>query len=85
MRPLRAKRKHPCGDYMSHAKSAESTDELDDSHFTALGWLEKEAEYAFYRDDGQKSDPVLEQGLMHIRLNPEGENLSFRIETETTA
>ncbi len=66
-------------------KSAESTDELDDSHFTALGWLEKEAEYAFYRDDGQKSDPVLEQGLMHIRLNPEGENLSFRIETETTA
>ncbi len=54
-------------------KGAESTDELDDSSLTALGWLEKEAEYAFYRDDGVCTCPSLNQGLTSIRLKP-GDN-----------
>ena len=48
----------------------ESTDELDDTRFTALGWITEPASCALYRDDGLTPDPDLASGLTVIPLMP---------------
>ena len=55
-----------------------NTDEIDDTAFTALGWMETDAEYELYRDDGISADISLEGRLTLIRAAG-GEN-SFRRE-----
>ena len=54
----------------------ESTDELDDTSLTALGWMEGAAEYDLYRDDGLQAEPKLEEHLNRIRV--EGKPGVFR-------
>ncbi len=46
------------------------SEELDDTRFTALGWIEKEAACRLYRDDGACADPDPDRSLTELRLAP---------------
>ena len=60
------------------AAPAESTEEIDDTRLTLLGWLESDTEVraTLYRDDGVTADPVLSEGLTEIRIVHDGVSLS---------
>lgn len=48
----------------------ESSETLDDTRFTALGWIGKETVYELYRDDGKTADPDPAGGITKIALAP---------------
>ena len=48
----------------------ESSETLDDTRFTALGWIGKETVYELYRDDGKTADPDPAGGITRIALAP---------------
>ena len=48
----------------------QSSEELDDTRFTALGWIEKEAACRLYRDDGLSASPDLRSSLTTVMLEP---------------
>ena len=48
----------------------ESSETLDDTRFTALGWIGKETVYELYRDDGKTADPEPAGGITRITLAP---------------
>ena len=50
----------------------ERSEELDDTRFTALGWIEKETAVRLYRDDGESADPDPDSSLTEILLAPSG-------------
>ena len=50
----------------------ESSETLDDSCFTALGWIERECACALYRDDGITADPDPDGGVTEIILSADG-------------
>ena len=51
----------------------ESSELLDDTRFTAIGQIEREAVYELYRDDGKTAVPNPDSGLTNLRLVPDGE------------
>lgn len=55
------------------AKPAEYVEGIDETDLTLLGWLDKTASYALYRDDGYTTSPSLENGLTGISLQVTGE------------
>ena len=57
----------------------ESSEELDDTRFTLLGWIEREGVCTLYRDDGKTAAPDLGGGLAEIPLVP-GPALSRPVE-----
>lgn len=61
----------------------QNTEELDDTSFRALGWLEKNGEYDLYRDDGISSDPELEEGLHHLCVQAEENRVCYSVRIET--
>ncbi|MBR4067548.1 MAG: alpha-glucosidase [Clostridia bacterium] len=54
------------------SRGGEWVEAVDFTDLTLLGWLEGEASYAFYNDDGMDAAPVLEKGLQTIRCKVEG-------------
>lgn len=48
----------------------EASEELDDTRFTALGWIEKEAACRLYRDDGVSAHPDPDRSLTTVSLKP---------------
>ena len=50
----------------------ENTETLDDSRFTALGWIDSECTCALYRDDGITADPDPDGGVTEIILSADG-------------
>ena len=64
--PLFVKKNHPlllCG-------GGESSETLDDRHFTVLCRMDQEVAYDLYRDDGTDPDPDLARGLTRMTLSP---------------
>ena len=49
----------------------ESSETLDDRTLTAVGRIDREAVYEYYRDDGTDPRPDLQQHLTRISVNPE--------------
>ena len=63
------------------ARGAEWVEAVDASNMTMLGWINDDASYTFYDDDGLTTDPVLENGL-HIFTAWRGEDGFLRLEGE---
>ena len=49
----------------------ESSELLDDTHFTALGQIEAKSVYDLYRDDGKTAAPDLGSGLTKVVFAPD--------------
>ena len=63
------------------ARGAEWVEAVDASNMTMLGWINDDASYTFYDDDGVTTDPVLENGL-HTFTAWRGEDGFLRLEGE---
>lgn len=68
--PLFIRRNH----FIPLARPAEYVDGIDAADLTLLGWLDKDAAYALYNDDGYTTSPTLESGLTPIAVHVAGEN-----------
>ena len=64
--PLFVKRDHA----VLLCAGGESSETLDDEHFTVIGQIEAESVYELYRDDGKAAAPDLDSGLTKVILSP---------------
>ena len=64
--PLFVKKNHP----VLLCTGGESSETLDDRHFTAICRMDRKVAFNLYRDDGLDPDPDLAQGLAGIVLDP---------------
>ena len=62
--PLFVKRDHA----VLLCAGGESSETLDDEHFTVIGQIGKPGVYSLYRDDGLTAAPDLESGLTQVPL-----------------
>lgn len=60
------------------AKPAEYVEGIDFTDLRLLGWLDEGVTTTLYNDDGQTTEPVLENGLTTITVTVEGENVNAR-------
>ena len=72
--PLFMKKNHP----LLLCSGGESSETLDDRHFTVLCRMDREVSYALYRDSGLDPNPDLSAGLTWCRLDPEAASASVR-------
>ena len=64
--PLFLKMNHP----LLLCAGGESSETLDDRHFTAICRMDRKVAFDLYRDDGLDPDPVLARGITGITLDP---------------
>lgn len=60
------------GQVVPLAKPAEYVEGIDETDLTLLGWLDKDATYDLYHDDGYTTSPSLENGLTAITVAVSG-------------
>ena len=58
------------------AKPAEYVEGIDFTDLRLLGWLDESVTTTLYNDDGQTTEPVLEDGLTTITVTVEGETVT---------
>lgn len=66
------------GRFIPLSKGGEWVDAVDGSEFTLLGWLCGNASYALYDDDGYSSHVHYADGVTHIEVTTEGDELVAR-------
>ena len=71
------------GHFVLLGAGGECTDELDDTRLTALGWLEGEAEYRLYRDDGISAGPELAGHLCTVKIPGRPDTLRYEVNLES--
>ena len=63
--PLFVRKNHP----LLLCAGGESSETLDDRHFTVLCRMDRDVGYSLYRDDGENPDPDLARGLTDVALD----------------